>query len=150
MCENHQHDPGTAQGRVPHARAAGTDRHRRQLLRLEHRRGPPTVEELDDVAGCPVMTGTPVNKAQAEAAGLYRDHNGQRYWFCCATCGPSWDADPDQGDVAECPVMTGTPVNKAQAEAAGLYRDHNGQRYWFCCAACGPMWDADPDEYAAA
>ena len=35
-------------------------------------------------------------KADAEAAGLYRDHNGQRYWFCCAACGPLFDADPDR------------------------------------------------------
>ena len=56
----------------------------------------PATQEQDDVAECPVMTGTPVNKAQAEAAGLYRDYSGQRYWFCCAGCGPIWDADPDE------------------------------------------------------
>lgn len=50
----------------------------------------------DDVAECPVMIGTPVSKAGAEAAGLYRDYNGQRYWFCCPSCGPMWDADPDE------------------------------------------------------
>ena len=49
-----------------------------------------------DMAECPVMAGTPVVKAEAEAAGLYRDHNGQRYWFCCAACGPLFDADPDR------------------------------------------------------
>ena len=53
-------------------------------------------QDQGDVAECPVMTGTLVNKAHAEAAGLYRDHNGQRYWFCCAACGPMWDADPDE------------------------------------------------------
>ena len=42
------------------------------------------------------MTGTPVNKAQAEADGLYRDHNGERYWCCCAACGPMRDADPHE------------------------------------------------------
>ena len=49
-----------------------------------------------DIAECPVMAGTPVNKAQAEAAGLFRDYKGQRYWFCCAACAPMWDADPDE------------------------------------------------------
>jgi YHS domain-containing protein len=98
MCENHQHDPGTANAEpltlkplAPAAPAGSCG-------------GPntaaappaPAVQEQDDVAECPVMTGTPVNKAQAEAAGLYRDHNGQRYWFCCAACGPMWDADPDE------------------------------------------------------
>ena len=78
MCENHQHDPGTAKVEsltleplVPSATAgsccgSNTD-------------AASAVQELDDVAECPGMTGTPVNTAQAEAAGLYRDHNGQRY-----------------------------------------------------------------------
>ena len=95
MWENHQHDPRTARAEsltleplVPAATAgsccgSNTD-------------PAPAVQKLSDVAACPVMTGTPVNKAQAEAAGLYRDHNGQRYWFCCAACGPMWDADPDE------------------------------------------------------
>ncbi len=47
-----------------------------------------------DVALCPVMAGSPVNKQQAEDAGLVRDHEGQRYWLCCAACGPLFDADP--------------------------------------------------------
>jgi YHS domain-containing protein len=48
----------------------------------------------DEIAECLVMPGTMVVKAEAEAAGLYRDYEGQRYWFCCAACGPLWDADP--------------------------------------------------------
>ncbi|MGW3510196.1 YHS domain-containing protein [Streptomyces sp. NPDC000994] len=48
----------------------------------------------DDHAVCPVMAGTPVVKSVAEAQGLFRDYNGGRYWFCCASCGPLFDADP--------------------------------------------------------
>jgi len=48
----------------------------------------------DDLAVCLVMAGTPVVKSVAEAQGLYRDHEGDRYWFCCAACGPLFDADP--------------------------------------------------------
>ncbi|WP_437387026.1 hypothetical protein [Plantibacter flavus] len=33
-------------------------------------------------------------KATAEAAGLVRDYDGNRYWLCCAGCGPAFDADP--------------------------------------------------------
>jgi hypothetical protein len=54
----------------------------------------------DDTAGCPVMAGTPVAKSAAEAAGLFRDHEGNRYWFCCAARGPLWDADPAKYDAA--------------------------------------------------
>ncbi|ABM10459.1 MULTISPECIES: YHS domain-containing protein [Micrococcaceae] len=49
---------------------------------------------LDATAECPVMAGTPVIKADAESKGLFRDYDGQRYWFCCAGCGPKFDADP--------------------------------------------------------
>lgn len=48
----------------------------------------------DSIAECPVMPGTPVVKAVAEARGLYRDYQGNRYWLCCPGCGPAFDADP--------------------------------------------------------
>lgn len=48
----------------------------------------------EDLAECPVMVGSPVVKADAEAAGLFRDYEGSRYYFCCAACGPLFDADP--------------------------------------------------------
>lgn len=61
----------------------------------------PTAENLtdtrvDDITECPVMVGTTVIKTQAEEAGLYRDYQGQRYWLCCTSCGPLFDADPDR------------------------------------------------------
>ncbi len=54
-----------------------------------------TDTQADDVTECPVMVGTPVIKSEAEEAGLYRDYQGQRYWLCCASCGPLFDADPE-------------------------------------------------------
>jgi YHS domain-containing protein len=48
----------------------------------------------DELAECPVMPGSMVVKAEAEAAGLARDYNGQRYYLCCAGCAPLFDADP--------------------------------------------------------
>lgn len=61
----------------------------------------PKTEDLatansDDVTECLVMPGTPVIKSDAEAAGLYRDYQGQRYWLCCQACGPLFDAEPDR------------------------------------------------------
>ena len=61
----------------------------------------PSAEDIaqapaDEMTECKVMAGTPVVKAKAEEAGLYRDYQGQRYWFCCAACGPLFDADPDR------------------------------------------------------
>lgn len=54
--------------------------------------GGATTEE--DMTTCPVMVGTPVSKTKAVAAGLYRDYEGERYYLCCAGCGPKFDADP--------------------------------------------------------
>lgn len=48
----------------------------------------------DELADCPVMAGRTVVKTDAEAAGLFRDYEGTRYYLCCAACGPLFDADP--------------------------------------------------------
>ncbi len=40
------------------------------------------------------MPGSMAVKADAEAAGLVRAHDGRTYWLCCAACGPVFDADP--------------------------------------------------------
>ncbi|MFK4729460.1 YHS domain-containing protein [Agromyces mediolanus] len=48
----------------------------------------------DDETTCPVMVGSRVSKVAAEAAGLFRDYEGERYYFCCAGCGPAFDSDP--------------------------------------------------------
>ena len=61
-----------------------------------HHAAPTASASGDDVAMCPVMVGSPVVKSVAEAQGLFRDYKGKRYWFCCAACGPLWDADPDK------------------------------------------------------
>nr|WP_243768533.1 MULTISPECIES: YHS domain-containing protein [Leifsonia] len=46
------------------------------------------------MVACPVMPSNRVDPAWAEARGLFRDYEGTRYWFCCADCGPLFDADP--------------------------------------------------------
>lgn len=48
----------------------------------------------EETTTCPVMPGSVVVKAEAEQDGLFRDYNGERYYFCCDSCGPMWDADP--------------------------------------------------------
>ncbi|MGN7701772.1 hypothetical protein [Cellulosimicrobium sp. 22601] len=61
-----------------------------------HAHAAPSVGSVpdDDLAECPVMPGSTTVKAHAEAAGLVRDHEGVRYWLCCSSCGPLFDADP--------------------------------------------------------
>lgn len=52
------------------------------------------LDSSSDMTTCPVMVGSPVSKKAAEAAGLFRDFEGERYYFCCAGCGPAFDSDP--------------------------------------------------------
>ncbi|MFW0773025.1 hypothetical protein ACLRGI_07630 [Paenarthrobacter nitroguajacolicus] len=52
--------------------------------------------EESETAECPVMRGVVVNKQEAVAEGLYRDHEGTRYYLCCDTCGPMFDAEPEK------------------------------------------------------
>ena len=47
-----------------------------------------------DLAVCPVMPTNVVVKTESEEAGFFRDYEGERYWLCCAGCGPRFDADP--------------------------------------------------------
>lgn len=98
MCEKHQQDTSIeVETQAPQAAApaaATTSCCGGQAMAAS------TSPVQDDLVECPVMPGTLVNTADAEAAGLYRDRNGQRYWFCCAACIPMWDADPNEYDAA--------------------------------------------------
>jgi YHS domain-containing protein len=91
MCGSHQHDSSTSTA-APSAAAEP------EITTSSCCGGgssaAPAAPAQDGLAECPVMPGSVVDKAAAEAVGLYRDHDGQRYWFCCAACGPMWDADP--------------------------------------------------------
>ncbi|PJJ63786.1 hypothetical protein [Compostimonas suwonensis] len=50
--------------------------------------------DATDLAECPVMPGSMTITADAEAAGLVREHNGQTYWLCCSDCARRFDAEP--------------------------------------------------------
>lgn len=55
-----------------------------------------TTQPDSELAECPVMPGNVIAKSEAEAKGLFRDYQGQRYWLCCGCCGPKFDADPER------------------------------------------------------
>lgn len=50
--------------------------------------------EESEFAECPVMVGSRVNKAEAQAEGLVREFDGRSYYLCCESCAAPWDADP--------------------------------------------------------
>ena len=95
MCGNHQRDTSTAEAETLAPEASAAEETTSSCCG-GHATAAPARQGQDDVAECPVMPGSVVNKAVAEAAGLYRDYEGRRYWFCCAGCGPMWDTDPDK------------------------------------------------------
>lgn len=78
---DHSHEGHSHEG---HSHSAAPASHGLDLL------GP----SADEIAECPVMRGSTVIKADAEAKGLFRDYEGERYWFCCAACEAPFDADP--------------------------------------------------------
>ncbi|MGQ2914828.1 hypothetical protein RYJ27_01025 [Microbacterium limosum] len=78
---SHDHDHG-AHDHAHHDHDHGSHHH--------HEPAPGASERVR----CPVMPGNLVNPEEAESKGLFRDYEGSRYWFCCADCGPLWDADP--------------------------------------------------------
>jgi YHS domain-containing protein len=79
MCQHHDHAPsGHAHEPAGHG----------------HHHAAPPAQAVDELAECPVMPGSMAVKADAEAAGLVREHEGRTYWLCCAACGPLFDADP--------------------------------------------------------
>lgn len=45
-------------------------------------------------ARCPVMAGNKVDIQKATTSGLYADHEGNRYFFCCEGCPEQFKADP--------------------------------------------------------
>ena len=51
--------------------------------------------EVAQATHCAVVTSMEVDAAQAKK-GLFRDYEGQRYYFCCQGCVKKFDADPAQ------------------------------------------------------
>ena len=85
MCEAHNHDAAPTHEHEHAAEATPAEGH-------GHLHSHAAAD--DGTAECPVMRGNYVDKAEAEAKGLIRDYDGTRYYFCCAACGPLFDADP--------------------------------------------------------
>jgi YHS domain-containing protein len=90
MCQHHHHEPET------HERAEQEHVHHEHGHHHHHETAPAATAESDELAQCPVMPGSMAVKADAEAAGLVRQHQGRTYWLCCAACGPLFDADPER------------------------------------------------------
>lgn len=97
MAHDHAHDHGTHEhGTHDHAHAHGDTHDGAAPVAACGHTADTSGLSAEDVTDCPVMPGSSVIKADAEAAGLFRDYDGARYWFCCDACGPLFDADPER------------------------------------------------------
>jgi YHS domain-containing protein len=88
---DHEHDGHAHDGHAHDGHAQGGHSHSAVTASLG---GNLLGASADEIAECPVMRGSTVVKADAEVKGLFRDYEGERYWFCCAACEAPFDADP--------------------------------------------------------
>lgn len=63
---------------------------------------------------CAVMTDHKVNIKEATTKKMFTDYKGNRYFFCCAGCSPSFKSDPAKyAEKAESiPTPKATPKKK--------------------------------------
>jgi len=118
---------------------------------------------LPETIPCAVMSDHKANIKEATEKKLFADHNGRRYYFCCAGCLPAFNKEPEKfaksASVAigqlplpketTCAVMTDNKVNVADALKKKMYADYKGRRYLFCCAGCPAAFKSDPAKFAA-
>ena len=93
--EHHDHGPHEHHdhgGHEHHQDHGGHEHHHHPDGHGHHHHEP--AAGATNLVTCPVMPGNQVDPAWAEHRGLFRDYEGTRYWFCCAECGPLFDADP--------------------------------------------------------
>lgn len=98
MCHQHDHDDAHQHHHdgAHHGHQGDNDQHNGAHHAHAAPAAPSGTSQEADLAECPVMPGSMSVKADAEAAGLVRDYEGQRYWLCCSSCGPLFDANPKQ------------------------------------------------------
>lgn len=108
---------------------------------------------------CAVNQSHMANIEKATKDKLFADHEGRRYYFCCAGCPPKFKKEPAKytkndsrpspiNTMIKCAVMPAMMVNVKEATKTKMYADHKGKRYFFCCAACPGMFKKSPDQYA--
>jgi YHS domain-containing protein len=54
---------------------------------------PKPAKPVTEVA-CPIMSANKVNIAKATKTKMFADHNGRRYFFCCAGCPEAFKKNP--------------------------------------------------------
>jgi YHS domain-containing protein len=112
---------------------------------------------------CPV-TGDKIDKK------VFVDYKGQRIYFCCASCIPKFNADPEKylkkmkegpsASQAAAPQSAQAPFAPARAGQPqtlcpitgekidpAVYTESGGYRVYFCCKDCIGKFQKDPSAY---
>ncbi|MBU4254807.1 MAG: YHS domain-containing protein [Acidobacteria bacterium] len=95
---------------------------------------------------CPVM-GNEIKDFEKAPSVEYK---GKTYYFCCAGCIESFNADPEKY-IAELDKKVTCSVSGEEirmGNAAGSMK-HGGQTYYFCCADCKEKFTKDPEKYTS-
>jgi P-type Cu+ transporter len=108
------------------------------------------------------VCGMSVNPATAKHS---REHQGKKFYFCCAHCAEKFQADPQKYLQPRSPsglVSLGSPAAQAKAgtkakdpvcgmdvdpSTAKHKFDHSGKTYYFCSAPCLEKFRADAGRY---
>jgi xanthine dehydrogenase accessory factor len=103
----------------------------------------------------------PICQMEVEiATAKYQSHyGGQNYYFCCAGCKRTFDANPTTYLPTpllqiqfHTPTIAIDPICQMEVDVAtAKYRtDHKGTTYYFCCAGCKRTFKANPASYIKA
>jgi YHS domain-containing protein len=115
--------------------------------------------------------GMEVYSGPAKAAGLFADHGGHRYHFCCEQCKSEFEKAPERytkqppgekgagGDHAARKAeetregatdpVCGMRVEAHKAKACGLSAAYQGKTYYFVNEDCKKRFEAEPQRYSA-
>jgi Cu+-exporting ATPase len=117
---------------------------------------------IAEVTGKDPVCGMSVNPATAEHS---REHQGKKFYFCCAHCAEKFQADPQKYLQPRPPaglVTLGSggaqvnPAAKTKDPVCGMdvdpstakYKlDHSGKTYYFCSTHCLGKFRANPQRY---
>lgn len=110
---------------------------------------------------CAVMEDHEADVKEATEKKLFADHNGRRYYFCCAGCPAAFKKDPEKFakhvsvPIGQLPLpkmgacaVSGKEISVEKALAEKHFADYKGKRYLFCCENCPKAFESDPAKFA--
>ena len=98
-------------------------------------------------------------EVEIATAKYHSQYEGLDYYFCCAGCKRTFDANPtDYVTIHHAELAspsTGIAIDpicrmEVKIATAHYHSQHDGADYYFCCAGCKRTCDANPTAYISA